>query len=97
MNIKRWFIGKLKNALKDHDRSEDTLTSGNIFTLEDDNRIKSNGFDFTLYNAHGGWVLEYRSYDHKTDTQNNQIHIIKDGDDYGDQISKILTIELLRR
>jgi hypothetical protein len=96
MNIKRWFIGKLKNALRNYDESEFSITSENLF-VNDDNRIKSNGLDFTLYNAHGGWVLEYRSYDRKTDTQNNQIYIIKDGDDYGNQISKILTIELLRR
>jgi hypothetical protein len=98
MSIKSWFIGKLKTALREHneivhwkDSVHPTLSSSH------DTRLRSAGMNFTLYNAQGGWVLEYHTYDNKTDTTENRIHIIQDTEDFGDRLSKILTLELLRR
>ena len=100
MSIKRWFINKLKRALKEHNEAtvhwNDSLTSSHPSVSTREN-LRSSGMDFTLYNAQGGWVLEYHTYDNKTDTTENRIHIIHDTDDFGDRLSKIITIELLRR
>jgi hypothetical protein len=100
MSIKRWFIGKLKRALRDHDENA-TLhwseVSPPALSSSSDVRLRSNGMNFTLYNAQGGWVLEYHTYDNKTDTTENRIHIIQDTEDFGDRLAKILTLELLRR
>jgi hypothetical protein len=105
MSIKSWFIGKLKTALQNHNTNrvqwsapdESTLAMGRQVSVAGPKRLRSNGMEFTLYVADGGYVLEYHSYDHKTDEQHNRIHLIPDSHDFGDQLSKIITMELLRR
>ncbi len=42
-------------------------------------------------------VVEHTHYDNKTDENYNSIHIITDDQDLGEQLSKIITIEMLRR
>ena len=99
MNIKSWFIGRLKRALREHNENIVNWSEAVPSTLSSsgDLRLRSAGMNFTLYNAQGGWVLEYHTYDNKTDTTENRIHIIQDTEDFGDRLSKILTLELLRR
>lgn len=99
MSIKSWFIGKLKRALRDHNETLHWKDSklASPMTSSGDSRLRSAGMNFTVYNADGGWVLEYHTYDNKTDTTENRIHIIQDTEDFGDRLAKILTLELLRR
>jgi hypothetical protein len=94
MSIKLWLVGKLKQAFREHDQQIPILTSGNSVTRQS---LRSDGMEFTLYNADGGWVLEYHSYDHAKDESINRIHIIQDTQDFGTQLSNIITMELLRR
>jgi hypothetical protein len=61
----------------------------------DFNREQS--LNFTLHPATGGWILELSHYDANHDRYNQRLHIINDGDDMGNSIAKILTVELLRR
>jgi hypothetical protein len=61
----------------------------------DFNRDKS--MNFTLHPAIGGFILELSHYDASTDRYTQRLHIINEGDDMGDAISKILTLELLRK
>jgi hypothetical protein len=61
----------------------------------DFNRDKS--MNFTLHPAIGGFILELSHYDASTDRYSQRLHIINDSDDMGDAISKILTLELLRK
>ncbi len=58
--------------------------------------IGSDGMNFTLYNATGGYVLEYRRYDKKTDRQDTKLHIINHDDDLGEKIGQIISLEILR-
>lgn len=100
MSIKRWFLGKLKRALMNHNEnivSHWAEAVPSTLSSSGDSRLRSAGMNFTVYNADGGYVLEYHTYDNKTDTTENRIHIIQDNEDFGDRLAKILTIELLRR
>jgi hypothetical protein len=58
--------------------------------------IGSDGMNFTLYNATGGYVLEYRRYDKKTERQDTKLHIINHDDDLGEKIGQIISLEILR-
>lgn len=49
-----------------------------------------------VYNAIGGKVVEFRSYDRITDQASQQIYVIHESDDFGERLSKIITLELLR-
>ena len=64
---------------------------GGISTLGSDN-----GMNFSLYTASGGYVVEFRQYDHNTDRHNNKLHIINSDEDVGQKIGQIITLELLR-
>jgi hypothetical protein len=58
---------------------------------------RERAMEFTLHPAEGGFILEYNHYDSKNDRHTQRLHIINDSDDMGDAISKILTVELIRR
>jgi hypothetical protein len=58
---------------------------------------RESSLNFTLHPAEGGYILEYNHYDQNTDRYTQRLHIINDSDNMGEAISKILTLELLRK
>ena len=76
-------------------------SSKNSITLVDNDTVRSSsigsqGMNFTIHSADGGYVVEYRSYDSKNDERINNLHIINSGEDMGERIGQIVTLELLR-
>lgn len=59
--------------------------------------LDSRGMSFTIHMASGGYVLEYSSYDEKTDRHNHNLHIIPSDQDMGQGIAHIITLEMLRK
>lgn len=60
-------------------------------------RLNGSGLNFTIFSASGGHVVEYRSYDTKSDERINNLHIITSDQDIGERIGQIVTMELLRK
>lgn len=58
--------------------------------------INSSGMNFTVFNASGGYIIEYRKYDTKLDRNTNNLHIINTDEDLGERIGQIITLEILR-
>lgn len=52
--------------------------------------------NFKMFKAENGWVMEVRHTDKRTDRHTMNIHLIVDGEDLGDSIAKIITLEALR-
>jgi hypothetical protein len=52
--------------------------------------------NFRVFSAVGGQVVEFRHYDRKTDRSDTSTYIIHKDDDFGEKISKIANLELLR-
>lgn len=52
---------------------------------------------FNIHRASGGLVVEHSHYDEKLDKHNQSLYIITDEQDLGESLSKIVTIEMLRR
>ena len=69
--------------------SSPTLSSA----IEDNNR----GFNFTVYNATGGKVIQIQSYDPARDRTISSLYIITDKEDLGEELALILTKETLSR
>ena len=84
---------KLRNWLMNDDLETDY--SGNSVICEERN-LSSDGMKFELFKANGGYVVETRYYDHKTDRNHNKLYIIKDENDVGEELGKIITMESLR-
>lgn len=53
--------------------------------------------NLTVYHAIGGYVVECRTYDQKRDEYIRNMYIIGDDLEMGPEISKIISIEFLRR
>lgn len=52
--------------------------------------------NFRVFSAVGGQVVEFRRFDRKTDRSSTTTYIIHKEDDFGDKISKIANMEMLK-
>ena len=59
-------------------------------------RIDGNGFNFTVYRASGGFVVQFASYDMKNDRSDTKLTIVNQEEDLGQSIAHIITMEALR-
>ena len=89
----KWLARKMRNSLEDEPQLE--KASNRLVAISEDS-LNSRGMNFTVYKASGGFVIEHRVYDRKTDRNNNSLHIITDDKDLGEEIGKIITFESLR-
>jgi hypothetical protein len=53
--------------------------------------------NFKIYSAVGGKVVEFRQYDRHKDRNFHQTYIITNDQDFGERISKIATMEILKQ
>ena len=60
-------------------------------------QLDSRGMNFTIHMANGGYVLEYSSYNEKTDRHDNALHIINSDTDLGQGIAHVITLEMLSK
>lgn len=51
---------------------------------------------FRIYRANNGFVMEVGRQDRRTHDTSYEMYLIADGEDLGDNISKIITVETLR-
>lgn len=59
--------------------------------------LNQSALSFRLYPATGGHIVEYSYYNEKTDMNQQALHLIPSDADLGDSLSKIMTLEALRR
>ncbi len=81
---------RFRNWLNDSNEIED-----NSMYVEAD-KFSSDGIRLQIYKASGGYVVETRGYDRKTDRNNSSMHVINDDQDLGDALGKIVMMEALR-
>lgn len=51
---------------------------------------------FTVYNAIGGKVVEFRRYDRRTDRSDHSVYVIGKDEDFGAKIAKISMLEVMK-
>jgi len=68
-------------------------------TASDENHVHLNqsAMNFRLYPATGGHIVEYSYYNENTDRNTQALHLIPSDADLGDALSKIMTLEALKR
>lgn len=90
-----WFFNWLKKKL---DLPSDNLCKESALQVypSSPSRLESGGLNFTVYRANGGYIIEHRLYDRKTDRTNTSLHIITDDRDLGEELGKIIIYENLR-
>lgn len=94
-----WVRNKLHNFIffSENEVAESTRTNRKLIPISRGSELNSRGMSFTIHMANGGYVLEYTSYDEKTDRNSHNLHIITSDQDMGQGIAHIITLELLRK
>jgi hypothetical protein len=96
-----WLKDKLRNWLLrvEEDDSMVAVTSkrANRVGISTGRSFDTRGMGFTIYQAVGGNIMEYSSYDEKTDRHEHRLHIIPSEQDLGQGIAHIITYEILRK
>jgi hypothetical protein len=94
-----WFRQKLHNFIFPSDTNElvETKTHRGRPLISRGSQLDSRGMNFTIHMANGGYVLEYSSYNEKTDRHDNTLHIINSDQDLGQGIAHVITLEMLRK
>lgn len=89
----KWVRDDWNNATVSYDNSakQATLSVSGNRTLDSDASM-----NFTVYNAIGGKVVEFRQYDRRVDRSNHQVYVIGSDEDFGAKIAKIATMESLK-
>jgi hypothetical protein len=85
----KWIKKKLRNWVNDND---------DLIQLDDYHldRIDAHGFRLKVYKANGGTIVETSSYSIRKDHTNSGLYVIRDTQDLGTEIGKIITIEGLK-
>ena len=94
-----WFRQKLHNFIFPQDTNElvETKTHRGRALISRGSQLDNRGMNFTIHMANGGYVLEYSTYNDKTDRHDNALHIIPSDQDLGQGIAHIITLEMLRK
>jgi len=91
--MKLTFRQRIRNWLMQDDFEEDVPQ----IVEADHDRLSSEGMRLQIYKASGGYVVETRSYDRRKDQNFNTMHVIRDDQDLGDSLGKIVMMEALQR
>lgn len=90
-----WFFSWLKKKLG---LPSDNLVNESALRVypTSPSTLESYGLNFTVHRANGGYIIEHRLHDRKTDRTNTSLHIITDDRDLGEELGKIIIYENLR-
>ena len=86
----RWLKRKLRNWINDECI---TLSDRAIRTSDEPD---GECIRFKVFRASGGTVIQTDRYDRKNDRQYNNLHVIVEGQDLGQELGKIITYESLK-
>ena len=59
-------------------------------------RLDSHGINFTVHRATGGFIVEYHQFDRKNDRSEHTLHIVREEEDLGNELSKIISFQSLK-
>lgn len=86
----------IKWVREDWDNAKQTAISGSSLTVRESEGIDIEGIRFTVMPANGGYIMQTRHYDRKTDRHNFNTHLIHDGADIAEEIGRLVAFEIYR-
>jgi len=95
----KWLKRKLRDWINNPDKVEYHQMSNKLVASRE---VEAGMCDtdpilnFRVFSAVGGQVVEFRRYDRKTDRNDTSTYIITKDQDFGEKISKIANLEMLK-
>lgn len=104
----QWLGNKIENCATDSNDTEPMVASNrprkyrhrtNVISAGPsiEEMFSSEPITFKMYKASGGWAIEFRQYDSKTDRFDTSLYVVNDAEELGNHISQIITMEALKR
>jgi len=93
--FKKWFQNMCREAWENSNKYPSTR-GGEVVADSKESNLQSNGTQFTVYKADGGFVVE-TSYRDKNHDRYHGMYVITEDQNFGEKISQILTYETLKR
>lgn len=90
MWLQRWLYRMVSKA-KEAELSKEVVVAARTGTPNANPNLA-----FRIYKANNGFVVEVGRQDRRTHDTSYEMYLIADGEDIGDSISKIITVETLR-
>jgi hypothetical protein len=90
--FKRWIY----NLLKDTDDYYDNTRMHTIVPDQSSTFDESHSIRLNVYSSGGHLIVESRTYDQQRDRGNYKLHVITKDEDFGQGLSRIITMESLR-
>lgn len=91
----KWFYRQLARKLKQASHCDNEIMKEAslqpIRSIENDRTM-----NFSVTRASGGWVIEQRVYERKTDRNVSSLHIITEDQDLGQELGKILMLASMK-
>ena len=90
----KWFQKQAKKAW-DTVNEESVINLPNTNKIFKENRIDANGINMKLHVANGGYIVEFQRYDDRKDRYMNELHVINEGENFGERLSEIITLYVI--
>jgi len=98
----RWLDNKIQNSRY---QEEDSLSPMNSvqskrrrgISVRESDDFASEPIQFKMYKAAGGWAIEFKHYDNRNDRMDTSLYVVNGEEELGNHISRIITMEALKR
>lgn len=96
--IAKWLLNFMQSADSGNYKADSNCIGGTLASkdCEKSNRLESRAMTLRIFPGLGGLAIETYSYDHKTGDGTTTLHIVPDGEELSDVLSKIVTIDTMR-
>ena len=94
----KWLKRKIRDWVRDANEEADMVIGSKLVASRDVESVADSDpiLNFRVFSAVGGSVVEFRRYDRKTDRNDTTTYIITKDQDFGEKISKIANLEMLK-
>ena len=94
----RWLYSKVRDMWDNSPKYAATIGASRPepVALDSDNKVEVDGIQFKVMSAHGGVIVQTKTFNPKTDRNVYNTHIIPDGEDIAERVGQIVSLELLR-
>ena len=98
----RWLDNKIQNSRyfeEDEPAQMNSVQSKRrrIASIRESDELASEPIQFKMYKAAGGWAIEFKQYDNRNDRVDTSLYVINGEEELGNHISRIITMEALKR